>query len=125
MGKGKSLLVGFIIGGTISAATTLLSTPTSGRVLRERIKEQSMEWKDMADKLLQDALRLKDQIAQTSKEGVALINNLTQEMQKSVEEWKIAVEPHQENIHEYLEQIESSIKDLEAKLKEQKNAEKE
>src|SRR5690625_1618317 len=86
MGKGKSLLVGFIIGGTISAATTLLSTPTSGRVLRERIKEQSMEWKDMADKLLQDALRLKDQIAQTSKEGVALINNLTQEMQKSVEE---------------------------------------
>ena len=38
-------------------------------------------------------------------------------MKKSVEEWKVAVEPHQDNIHEYLEQIELSLKDLEEKVK--------
>src|SRR5690625_5205248 len=117
MSRSKSLLLGFIIGGTVSAAVTLLSAPSSGKELRKRVKHQSQEWKEMADKLLQDSLRLKDQIAETSKEGVALINNLTQEMQKSVEEWKFAVEPHQENIHEYLEQIEASLKDLEEKVK--------
>ncbi len=121
MSKGKSILIGFIVGGTISAATTLLTTPSSGRELRYRVKQQSIEWKKIVDDIIQDGLRLKDQIAKTSKEGVALINDLTQEMKTSVEEWKSAIEPHQENIHEYLEQIEASIKDLEEKINEKKS----
>lgn|SRR5699024_8027153 len=117
MSRGKSLFLGFLVGGTISAAATLLSTPTSGRDLREQIKKQSKDWKETIDDLVHDGLKLKDQIAQTSKEGIALVNELTQEMKKSVEEWKVAVEPHQESIHDYLEQIESSLKDLEEKIK--------
>ena len=100
MSRSKSLLLGFIIGGTVSAAATLLSTPSSGRDLRDRVKEQSLEWKEMLDNLFQDIMNLKDQIAKTSKEGVALINDLTQEMRSSIEEWKIAIEPNQENIKE-------------------------
>lgn len=121
MSKGKSLLLGFLIGGTISAATALLTTPSSGRDLRERVKEQSIEWKKVVDDIIRDGIRLKDQIAKTSKEGVALINELTNEMKTSIEEWKSAIEPHQENIHEYLEEIEASIKDLEEKMNERKN----
>src|SRR5690625_4034238 len=125
MSKGKSVLFGFLVGGAISAATTLLTTPSSGRELRYRVKEQSIEWKRVVDDIIRDGLRLKDQIAKTSKEGVALINELTQEMKTSVEEWKNAIEPHQENIHEYLEEIEASIKDLEEKIKENKQDVKE
>ncbi|MEI3612870.1 YtxH domain-containing protein [Pseudogracilibacillus sp. SO30301A] len=121
MSKGKSILIGFIVGGTISAATTLLTTPSSGRELRYRVKQQSIEWKKIVDDIIQDGLRLKDQIAKTSKEGVALINELTQEMKTSVEEWKSAIEPQQENIHEYLEQIQASIKELEEKINEKKS----
>lgn len=117
MASGRSLLLGFLIGGSVSAAATLLNAPSSGRVLRGRIKQQSTEWKDMIDSLMHDALKLKDQITKTSKEGVELINELTQEMKKSIETWKVAVEPHQENIHEYLEQIEQSLKVLEDKVK--------
>lgn len=117
MAKGKSLFLGFVVGGAISAVTTLLSTPSSGRDLRDRVKEQGLEWKNMLANLKDDSLRLKNQIAETSKEGAVLIKNLTQEMKKSVEDWKLAVEPHQENIHEYLEEIELSLKDLEEKIK--------
>lgn len=117
MSRTKSFLLGFMIGGVASATATLLTAPSSGKELRGKIVDQSLEWKEMADSLLQDALRLKDQIAETSKEGVTLINNLTQEIKSSVEEWKDAVEPHQENIHDYLEQIELSLKDLEEKVK--------
>lgn len=119
MSRGNSLLLGFVVGGAVSAVVTLLSTPTSGKELRGQVKQQSLEWKEVADNLIQDALRLKDQIAKTSKEGVALINNLTQEMKQSIEEWKLTVEPHQENIHEYLEQIQASLKDLEEKVNKQ------
>lgn len=121
MSKGKSILLGILVGTTASAVATLLTTPSSGKDVRVRIKDQSFEWKDTIDELIQDGLKLKDQIAKTSKEGATLINELTQEMKTSIEEWKIAIEPNQENIHDYLEQIETSIKDLEAKLTEQGN----
>lgn len=117
MAKGKSLLLGFIIGGTVSAIATLLSTPSSGRDFRKRVKDQSNEWKEILINLKQDSIRLKDQIAETSKEGVALIKNLTQDMKQSIEEWKEAVEPHQENIHKYLEEIEQTLQELENKVK--------
>lgn len=120
MSKGKSLVIGIVVGGTISAATALLTTPTSGQVLRNRVKEQGLEWKQIVEEIIQDGWKLKDQIAKTSKEGVALINELTDEMKTSVDEWKNAIEPHQENIHEYLEEIEASIKALEVKMNETK-----
>lgn len=121
MSRGKSLLLGFIVGGAVSAAATLLTTPSSGRELRTRVKEQSVEWKHMIDDIIEEGWKLKDQIAKTSKEGAALISEVTDEIKTSIEEWKIAVEPHQESIHDYLEQIESSIKDLEQKIQEQNN----
>lgn len=121
MSKGKSLLLGFIIGGTVSAAAALLTTPTSGRELREKVKEQSVEWSKIVNDMIRDGIRLKNLIAKTSKEGVALINELTNEMKTSVEEWKNAIEPHQESIHQYLEEIEASIKDLEEKMKNQRS----
>jgi|SRR5690625_2733062 len=120
MSKSKSILLGLLIGGTVSATVTLLSTPASGKVLRRRIIDQSLELKRIIDDIIQEGWYLKNQIAKTSKEGVALINELTTEMKKSVEDWKTAIEPHQENIHDYLEQIESSIKDLEEKIEIQK-----
>src|SRR5699024_8439804 len=100
----------------VSAATALLVTPSSGKDLREQIKSQSGEWKRIVDDIIQDGIRLKNQIATTSKEDVALINELTDEMKTSIDEWKEAIELHQENIHEYLEEIDASIKDLETKL---------
>src|SRR5690625_2861779 len=115
MSKSKSILLGLLIGGTVSATVTLLATPSSGKDLRRKIADQGLEWKRIADDIIKEALYLKDQIAKTSKEGVALINELTTEMKESIEEWKSAIEPHQENINDYLEQIEASIKYIEAK----------
>src|SRR5699024_5603537 len=152
--NGKSIVAGFIIGGTISAATALLTAPTSGRALRNQVRSQGMEWKQIIEDIIKDGwklknkiektskkdeqqinkltkkikknnnkdrMKIKDQIAQTSKEGAALINELTEEMKTSVDEWKNTVEPHQNNIHQYLEEIEASIKDLEEKMNSQNN----
>src|SRR5690625_3554365 len=116
MSMGRNFLIGFFVGGTISAAATLLTTPSSGATIRNRVKEQGLEWKQIADDIIRETMKLKDQLAKTSKEGVALISELTADMKTSVDEWKNAIEPHQDNIYEYLEQIESSIKDLEQKI---------
>ncbi|MBP1968984.1 gas vesicle protein [Virgibacillus natechei] len=117
MSKGKSLVLGLMIGGAVSATATLLSTPSSGSELRGRVKQQGLEMKGLMNNVKYDATRLKNQIAETSKEGALLFKDLTLEMKESVKEWKKTIEPHQENIHQYLEQIESSLKDLEDKVK--------
>ncbi|MBS3680529.1 YtxH domain-containing protein [Ornithinibacillus massiliensis] len=116
MAKGKSLMLGIMVGGVVGAVTTLLTTPSSGKEFRNKVKDQSQEWMELLENLKLDGLRLKNQIAATSKEGVSLIKDLTHEMKSSIVEWKESVEPHQKNIHQYLEQIESSLKDLEEKV---------
>lgn len=119
MAKGSSLLLGFVVGGVVSATATLLSAPSSGEELRYRAKQQGMEWATMFSDLKRDGLRLKEKISNTSKEGASLVKDLTQEMKQSVQDWKESVEPHQKNIQKYLEQIEASLKDLEDKLQNQ------
>jgi len=119
MSRGKSLALGIVVGGAVSVAATLLSTPESGRAMRGRVKDQSLELKNLLYDLKENGLQLKDQLRKTSRDGALLVKDLTDEMKKSVEEWKETVEPHQENIYQYLEQIESSLKDLEEKVKEQ------
>lgn len=117
MAKSKSLLLGFMIGGVVGAGTTLISTPTSGHSMRRMLKEQLTEWKKLAKELKFDGKQLKNQLTETSREGALLVKELTQEMKTSVEDWKDIVEPHQENINEYLAQIEMSLKELEEKAK--------
>ncbi|WP_106498095.1 YtxH domain-containing protein [Lentibacillus sp. Marseille-P4043] len=119
MANGRSLLLGFVVGGVVSATATLLSTPSSGKDLRIRAKQQGVEWKQMIANLRRDGMRLKEQITSTSKEGATLVKELTKEMMVSVQDWKESVGPHQENIQRYLEQIESSLKDLEDKMQNQ------
>ncbi|AXI08714.1 hypothetical protein CUC15_07205 [Oceanobacillus zhaokaii] len=119
MSKAKSFVLGLVVGGTVSAAVTLLSTPSSGRTVRDQVKIQGLELKQLLTNLKENGLQLKMQFRESSKEGAVLVKELTQDIRKSVEEWKNTVEPHQESIHKYLEQIETSIKDLEEKVKKQ------
>ena len=74
MSKGKYILTGFLVGGVVSAAVTLLTTPTSGEQLRYRVKEQGTEWYSTVEDIIRDAAKIKEQFAKTSKEGIALIN---------------------------------------------------
>jgi gas vesicle protein len=117
MANTKSLILGILVGGTVSVAATLLSTPESGRDMRGRVKTQSEELKNLLYDLKDNGLQLKDQLRKTSRDSALLVKNLTEEMKKSVEEWKTTVEPHQDSIYEYLEQIETSLKELEDKVK--------
>ncbi|MEI3598894.1 MULTISPECIES: YtxH domain-containing protein [unclassified Oceanobacillus] len=106
----KSIVLGILVGGAIGASAALLSTPVSGRDVRNCLKDQFIDMLNLIN-------NLKDQLRETSKEGVVIVKELTDEMKKSVEEWKETVEPHQEGIYHYLEQIEASLRDLENKVK--------
>ncbi|PKR78277.1 hypothetical protein CEY16_00525 [Halalkalibacillus sediminis] len=118
MPSGKSLLLGALVGGVVSASVSLLTTPSSGAELRTKVKDQSERLRDIMQELQENGLDLKNQLTQTSKEGAALLKDLSQDIKTSIESWKETIEPHQENLQEHLRQIEESLKDLEDKMKE-------
>ncbi|UOQ46805.1 YtxH domain-containing protein [Gracilibacillus caseinilyticus] len=111
----KSLLIGILAGGIVSAAATLLTTPKAGRDLRTDVKLKSDNAVRYVNQLRTDGVDLKEQITKTSKEGAALIKDLSADVKESIESWKKTVEPHQKNIQKYLTQIEESLKELEEK----------
>ncbi|UOQ86616.1 YtxH domain-containing protein [Gracilibacillus salinarum] len=111
----KSLLIGILAGGIVSAAATLFTTPKAGRELRTDVKLKSDNAVRYVNQLRTDGVDLKEQITKTSKEGAALIKDLSADVKESIESWKKTVEPHQKNIQKYLTQIEESLKELEEK----------
>ncbi|MBM7541505.1 MULTISPECIES: YtxH domain-containing protein [Amphibacillus] len=113
MTNSKSLLLGILAGGVVSAAATLLSAPKSGQETREDIKNHAESVKHSLEKVKVSGKVLSDQIINTSKEGAALIKELSADMKHSVESWKNTIEPHQKNIQLYLTQIEDRLKELE------------
>ena len=113
MANGKSLLLGFLAGGVVSAAATLLSTPKSGKELRDDVKVRGEEIVHSLDRIKDEGKLLTEQIANTSKEGAALIKELSGDVKTSIETWKNTIEPHQKNIQKYLTQIEERLKELE------------
>ncbi|WP_090796677.1 YtxH domain-containing protein [Pelagirhabdus alkalitolerans] len=113
MANGKSLLLGVLTGGVVSAAATLLVTPKSGQETREDIKQHVEESKAALERVKLNGKALSEQIANTSKEGAALIKELSVEIKDSIDSWKTTIEPHQKNIQLYLTQIEERLKELE------------
>ncbi|MDL4842760.1 YtxH domain-containing protein [Aquibacillus rhizosphaerae] len=117
MVNGKSLLLGILAGGVVSATATLLSTPQSGKELRTDAKLRGEKLVDTFDKIKSDGIQLTEQIAQTSKEGALLVKELSADVKTSLETWKRTIEPHQKNIQKHLAKIEESLKELEEQTK--------
>ncbi|KGX85266.1 YtxH domain-containing protein [Pontibacillus litoralis] len=115
MGKNKSLWLGFVVGGMVSATATLLYTPSSGSQIRSQTKDSTERLRSTLEALKEEGKGLSDQLAQTSKEGVTLLKSLSTDMKKSIESWKQTMEPHQRKITKSLQEIEESLKELEEK----------
>ncbi|SEO69836.1 Gas vesicle protein [Amphibacillus marinus] len=113
MANSKSLLLGLLAGGVVSATATLLSAPKSGKETRQDLKDHVLEIKGALEKVKVNSKVLSEQIVQTSKEGALLIKELSKDVKDSIESWKSTIEPHQKNIQLYLTQIEERLKELE------------
>src|SRR5699024_2001059 len=100
MSKSKSIIFGVAVGSAVGVIATLLTTPSSGKQIRSRVKEQTSDWREVLDSLKFDGLRLKDHLAETSRESDLKIKKLTAEMKRIINELKRTVEPYIENIQE-------------------------
>uniref|UniRef100_UPI000AE123B3 YtxH domain-containing protein n=1 Tax=Gracilibacillus sp. JCM 18860 TaxID=1306159 RepID=UPI000AE123B3 len=107
----KSLMLGIVVGGVVSATATLLSTPKSGKDLRNNMKHYSNEAIDSFNRFREDGMDIKEQITKTSKEGgVSLIKDLSLDVKESIESWKKTVEPPSEKYPEVFKSNRKKLK---------------
>jgi len=62
-----AFLAGFIVGGLVGAATALILAPQSGERTRTQIREKSIELRDRAEDLAEDARLRADEAAEEAR----------------------------------------------------------
>lgn len=114
--NGKAFLSGIITGTIIGGGVTLLTTPKSGRDLKKGIIENSKQFKNKVSTVKSESIQLKNEIKETTKDGVSTIINVSNDLKSSVEEWKNDVEPNVKNIYENINEIQKTITEMEQRL---------
>ncbi|MDQ0214756.1 gas vesicle protein [Oikeobacillus pervagus] len=113
----KSLTYGFLIGGAISAVTTLLITPSSGKDIQLKFKTKKQHLKESSNQLKGEVLQLKQSVVSLAKEGKSAFNQLSTDLKSSIELWQKNIEPNKDAIQNELEEIKKSIDQLENTMK--------
>ncbi|MFD1739119.1 YtxH domain-containing protein [Bacillus salitolerans] len=113
MNKGNSFMLGFLIGGVVSGLSILLSTPKTGVELRSTIKHSSQDLLERLTHLKYEAKHFLHTVEQSSKEGKVLVKDFVDDVQKTVNHWKHAIEPNQKNIQREIAEIEKTLLSLE------------
>lgn len=117
--SGKTFLSGFIIGGLAAAAATIFTTPVSGKEARKVCVDNSKAFLKEFKDLKEDLIEIKDSIATASKEGKNVIGTFVDDIKVALEQWKIEIKPHQEQLKIELNEIEKTVSELENDLKQQ------
>lgn len=102
MASGRSLLTGLFVGGIIGGAAVLLTAPSSGKQLREKMKTNYDSFEETIKRLKSDGLALKDQLIKAAKESTDVIKDVGGELQTSIKKWQEEIKPHQQDLQKKL-----------------------
>ena len=116
MASGRSLLTGLFVGGLLGGAAVLLTTPSSGRDVRGKVKDGYDKFEDTLTKLKRDGQALKEQIVETATESAEVIKEVGSELQTSIQQWREEIKPHQQDLQKEIQEIEEKLKQLEKTL---------
>lgn len=116
MASGRSLLTGLFVGGLLGGAAVLLTAPSSGREVREKMKDSYDKFEDTLTRLKRDGQALKEQIVETAKESAGVIKEVGTELQASIQQWREEIKPHQQDLQKEIQEIEEKLKQLEKTL---------
>jgi gas vesicle protein len=111
--KVKSLLTGFITGTVVAGAAVLLSSPTSGKELRNRTKTTRSEMDGIAKEIKTRVMNTKEDVVTASKISKETLTAFSQDVKNLLENWKKEIEPNKEELTKNIKEIEAKVQELE------------
>ncbi|AGX03298.1 hypothetical protein B14911_20463 [Bacillus sp. NRRL B-14911] len=122
--KAKSLLLGFLIGGTAAGISTLLSAPASGKDTRKMIKDNKEAVGSQLAELKTDFMELKRSASYASIQGKSHLGEFVSDIKHSVSDWQNAIRPQKLELQRDLQSIEQSLTELENSIRSSKSGSK-
>ncbi|KAA9031650.1 YtxH domain-containing protein [Niallia endozanthoxylica] len=114
--KGKSFLIGFLLGGVSAGISTLLTAPKSGVETRNNLKESKEVVLHQLNDLKDHLKELNQSLIAASSEGTETLKDFVLEIKHTVSNWQQEIKPHQRELQRELAEIEQSIQELESEL---------
>ncbi|WP_243296295.1 YtxH domain-containing protein [Bacillus litorisediminis] len=111
--KLKSLVTGAIVGGIIGGVTVLLTTPSSGKVIRSSIKTETKEWSNLLKNIQEKALDVKTDVLRLISESKNAANVVQTQIRPSIEKWRHSIDPELEQFRQEMKEIQQQYKMLE------------
>jgi len=112
MSKAKSFVTGIICGGAVAGLAVLFSTPSSGKDMRNKLKEKGNDIKKTLADITADTKLLKRQIVETASEGKEVFQELKDDMQDTFSTWKKDISQNKLHIEQEILDIQKSIEKL-------------
>ncbi|MRX71459.1 hypothetical protein GJU40_04630 [Bacillus lacus] len=117
MARSKSILLGLLVGTVVGGAATLLTSPSSGKQVRQQIRNNKEKMTDSVNQMKSEIRVLKQTITNASKDSADVLKEVSAELKQSVQEWQVDIEPNKEDLQKELSEIEDKIKELETTVK--------
>lgn len=110
--NGKSLLSGIIAGSLIASAAALLTTPASGKKLRQNCKVTTSRWQKDLAQIATDSKAASVQLKTTAKLSKDAFDSVGEEVKKSVDHWRSDVEPTLTKLKEDIEALQKKCRTI-------------
>lgn len=107
--KAKAFLSGVMIGTALAAVATLLTTPSSGRELKMRCKNNASKFRAGVQQFSQDSNALARQLKTTTQVSKETIKIVGTEVKESVDHWKRDVEPTLAQLKEDIDSLQKNV----------------
>lgn len=107
-GDGGEFFKGFLFGGIVGAAFSLLYAPKTGKEMREDIRQRSLELKGEADDKIELAQKRLENLLDESRKQ---IETLRKEAEEAAKELKVAAEQKLDEGKNYVASEKTRIKD--------------
>lgn len=114
LGKSKSFIFGFAVGGLAAGLTVLLSTPKPGREVRYDIKNK---WDEANIKLVDmktSVQSVTESVNDFTKKSIPAIKTTTLEMKNIINTWKEDIGSNLQTISHKVKELKNDAKDFSA-----------
>lgn len=111
--KMKSLLTGAIVGGIIGGATVLFTTPSSGREIRDSLKNGTKEWEHLLRNVQNRMFDVKSDVLKLVSDSKKATDVIQNQIKPSFHAWKNSIDPQVEQFRKEIQDIQKQFKQLE------------
>lgn len=108
----KSLLTGLLVGSTLSAIITLLTTPKSGKEIQRTCKENATKVQKGIQLFVEDSKEFTNQLKHTSSISKQAVAHVGSEIKDSVTDWKTDITPTLNLLKEDIEALQKKIQQV-------------